>query len=43
MRNRICHLEIAVRAGPAGMHDSLRDSFMIEMGDLLAEMEVLEQ
>ena len=43
VRNRIGHLKIPVGAGPAGVNDALRDSLVIEMGDLLPEGEILEQ
>ncbi len=32
-----------MRAGPSGVHDSLGDSLVVEMGDLLPEDEVLEK
>ena len=40
---RLVGLEVAVRAIAARMDDALRDALMVEMEDLLAEMEVLEQ
>jgi hypothetical protein len=43
MRNRIGHLEIAVRATPAGMNDALWNSLVIEMGDLLAERKMFQK
>ena len=43
MRNRIGHLEIAVRARPAGMNDALWNSLVIEMGDLLAKREIFQK
>ena len=36
-------LERAVRAGAAGVHDPLGDALVVEVHDLLAEVEVLEQ
>jgi hypothetical protein len=36
-------LEVAVRAGAARVHDALRDALVIEVRDLLAQHEVLEQ
>ena len=36
-------LELAMRAGAAGMHDALRDALAVEMGDLLDELVVLER
>ncbi len=35
--------EIAVRAGTPRMHDTLGNPFVVEMGDLLAQDEILEQ
>ena len=32
-----------MRCGTTGMHDPLRNTFMIEMGDLLPQVEVLEK
>jgi hypothetical protein len=43
MRNRIGHLEIAVRARSAGVNDALWNSLVIEMGDLLAEREIFQE
>ena len=36
-------LEHAVRRRAAGVHDALGDALMVEVGDLLAEVEVLQQ
>ena len=36
-------LEDAVRAGAAGVHDPLGDALVVEVGDLLAQVVVLEQ
>src|SRR5205085_1137892 len=36
-------LEVAVRAGAAGMHHALGDPLAVEMGDLLDELVVLER
>ena len=36
-------LEIAVRRGPARVDDPLRDSLVVEVSDLLAEVEILKQ
>ena len=36
-------LEVAMRRGAARMDDPLRDPLVVEVGDLLAEVEVLEQ
>ena len=35
--------EHAVRAAPARVHDPLGDALVVEVGDLLAEVEVLDQ
>ena len=43
LRQRLRQLEEAVHAGTAGMHDALGDAFVIEVGDLLPQDEVLEQ
>ncbi len=43
LAQRLGQLEIAVRAGTAGMDDALGNALMVEMGDLLAQDEVLEQ
>ena len=43
MRNRIGHLEVAVGARPAGVNDPLRNSLVIEMGDLLPEGEIFQE
>ena len=43
MRNRIGHLEIAVRARSAGVNDALRNSLVIEMGDLFPEREIFQE
>ncbi len=43
MRNWICHLKISMRAGAAGMNDPFWDSLVVEVGDLFAESEVLQQ
>ena len=40
---RLVALEVAVRRRAARVHDALRDALVIEVGDLLAEDEVLEQ
>ena len=40
---RFRQLEKAVRTVAAGMHDPLRDALMIEVEDLLAEVEVLDE
>ena len=42
-RQRLVVLEEAVRAVAAGMHHPLGNALVVEMEDLLAEMEVLEQ
>jgi hypothetical protein len=34
---------MAVRAGAARVHDPFRNPLVVEMGDLLAQMEVLHQ
>ena len=36
-------LEDAVGGRAAGMHDPLRDALVVEVGDLLPEVEVLQQ
>ena len=36
-------LEDAVRAGAAGVHDPLGDALVVEVGDLLAQVVVLQQ
>ena len=36
-------LEHAVRRGAAGVHDALGDALVVEVGDLLAQVEVLEK
>ena len=36
-------LEVAMRAGTARMHHALGDAFMVEMGELLAQDEILQQ
>ncbi|MNO48221.1 hypothetical protein D3C76_385530 [compost metagenome] len=36
-------LEVAMRPGPTGMDDTLRNALMVEVGDLLAHDEVFEQ
>ena len=41
--HRLVQLEEAVRAGAARMHHALRDALVVEVGDLLAEDEVLQQ
>ena len=43
LRQRLVDLEEAVGAGAAGMDDALGDALVVEVGDLLAKMEVLEQ
>ena len=43
VRNVVGRLEIAVRARPAGVDDPLGDALMVEMEDLLAQHEILEQ
>jgi hypothetical protein len=43
MRNWICHLKISMRAGAAGVNDPFWDSLVIEVGDLLAEGEILQE
>ena len=43
MGNRIGHLKIAVSARAAGVNDAFWNSLVIEMGDLLAEGEILEE
>ena len=43
VRERLIDLEVPVRRGAAGMHGALRDALVVEVGDLLAEDEVLEQ
>ena len=40
---RLVALEVAVRRRPSGVHDALGNPLVIEVGDLLAEDEVLEQ
>ena len=40
---RLVGLEVAVRAVAAGVHDPLGDPLVVEVEDLLAEVEVLEQ
>ena len=40
---RLVGLEEAVGAEPAGVHDALGDALVVEVEDLLAEVEVLEQ
>ena len=40
---RLGALEVAVRARAARVHDALRDPLVVEVGDLLAQDEVLEQ
>jgi len=35
--------ELAVGTGPAGMDDALRNSFAVEAGEFLKQMEVVEQ
>src|SRR4029077_11648838 len=42
-RQALQRLEIAVRAAAAGMNDSLGNALVVEMGDLLAQDEILEQ
>ncbi len=37
------HLEVAVGAGAAGVHDALRDALAVEAGELLDEVLVLDQ
>ena len=36
-------LEDAVRGRAAGVHDALRDALVVEVGDLLPQVEVLQQ
>lgn len=36
-------LENAVCCGPSGVDDSFRDAFVVEVGDLLPQMEILQQ
>ena len=43
MRNWIGHLKVAVRPRSAGVNDALRDSLVIEMGDLLPEREIFQK
>jgi hypothetical protein len=40
---RLVVLEIAVRAETAGVHDALRDTLMVEVKDLFAEVEIFER
>ena len=40
---RAVGLEDAVGGGAAGVHDPLRDPLVVEVGDLLAQVEVLQQ
>src|SRR5664279_5733190 len=40
---RLCECEIAMHSGPAGMHNALRNPFMIEVVDLFTEDEVFEK
>ena len=40
---RLVGLEVAVGAEAAGVHDALGDALVVEVEDLLAEVEVLEQ
>jgi hypothetical protein len=40
---RLVGLEVAVRAEAARVHDALGDALVVEVEDLLAEMEVLQQ
>ncbi len=42
-RHVLERLEVAVRGRAAGMDDALGNAFMVEMGDLLAQHEILEQ
>jgi hypothetical protein len=42
-RQRLVALEEAVRGGAARVHDALGDALVVDMGDLLAEDEILEQ
>lgn len=39
----VISFEVAVGAGPAGVHHSLRDALMVEVGDLLAGVKIVEQ
>ena len=41
MRNRIRHFKIAVSPRATGVNNALWNSLVIEMGDLLAESEIL--
>ena len=41
--HRLVHLEVAVRAGAARVHDALGDALVVEVGDLLTEVEVLHE
>ena len=43
VRQRFVGLEESVRAAAARVHDALRNAFVIEMRDLLAQDEILEQ
>ena len=43
LRQRLRQLKVAVRRRAARMHDPFRDALMVEVGDLLAEDEVLQQ
>ena len=43
VRQRLVVLEVAVGAEAAGMHHALRDAFVVEVEDLLAEVEILQQ
>lgn len=41
--NILRHLEISMSAGTLGMHDSLRDSLRVKLGELVDKMSVLEE
>ena len=43
LRQRLGELEVAMRRRAARVHDPLGDALMVEVGDLLAEDEVLQQ
>ena len=43
MRNWIGHLKMAVSARPARVNDALRNSLVVEMGDLLPEGEIFQE
>jgi len=43
LRERLVHLEVAVRARAARVHDAFRDALVIEVRDFFAQDEVFEQ